>query len=301
MSGLLRKGIGCLEPGRKPRGAAIRLFLTAIFVTALILCAKAWHDTMADPIVRTTDVKLSGLSPDAPQLRLLLVSDLHVAGPDMPPSRLLRIVRQANDLKPDIVLIAGDLISDRKLATRKYSYREALAPLEFLTPRLSVVAVLGNHEHWRDAELAREELARVGIIVLNNSAKMVGPLAIGGLDDDFTGHADMRRTVSALRQLTGTPIMLSHSPDPFPEMPRDIGLMLAGHTHCGQIQYPWGGSPATMSRFGERYSCGRIDENGQALVVTAGLGTSVLPFRFGAVPDMWLITLKPARVASHSR
>lgn len=298
MSGLLRKGIGCLEQGRKPRGAAIRLILMAILVAILLLCAKAWNDTMADPIVRTTDVQLSGLAPDAPPLRLLLISDLHVAGPDMPPSRLLRIVRQANALKPDIVLIAGDLISDRRLATRRYSYREALAPLELLTPRLAVVAVLGNHDHWRDADLARGELAKVGVITLNNSAKMVGPLAIGGLDDDFTGHADMRRTVSALRQLTGTPILLSHSPDPFPEMPQDITLMLAGHTHCGQIRYPWGGSPATMSRFGERYSCDRIDELGQTLVVTAGLGTSVLPFRFGTRPDMWLITLKPTSVAA---
>lgn len=294
----MRKGIGCLEPRRKPRGKAIRLFLMANLVMILLLCAKAWHDTMADPIVRTTDVQLSGLAPDASPLRLLLISDLHVAGPDMPPSRLLRIVQQVNALKPDIVLIAGDLISDRRLATRRYSYREALAPLELLTPRLAVVAVLGNHDHWRDANLARVELAKVGVITLNNSAKLVGPLAIGGLDDDFTGHADMRRTVSALRQLAGTPIMLSHSPDPFPEMPEDIGLMLAGHTHCGQIQYPWGGTPSTMSRYGERYSCGRIDENKQTLVVTAGLGTSVLPFRFGTRPDMWLITLKPASVAA---
>lgn len=290
----MRKGIGCLEQGRKPRSRAIRLFLMSILVVILMLCTKAWHDTMADPIVRTADVELSRLAPDASPLRLLVVSDLHVAGPDMPPSRLERIVRQANALKPDIVLIAGDLISDKRLATRKYSYREALAPLELLTPRLSVVAVLGNHDHWRNADLARGELARVGVIVLNNSAMMVGPLAIGGLDDDFTGHADMRGTVAALRQLNGAPIMLSHSPDPFPDMPQDIGLMLAGHTHCGQIQYPWGGSPATMSRYGERYACGKIDEHGQTLVVTAGLGTSVLPFRFGTMPDMWLITLKPS-------
>ena len=68
--------------------------------------------------------------------------------------------------------------------------------------------------------------------------------------------------------------------------------MLAGHTHCGQLRYPWGGSPATMSRHGDRYACGLVREDGKVLITTAGLGTSVLPFRFGTRPEIWLFEVK---------
>ena len=89
------------------------------------------------------------------------------------------------------------------------------------------------------------------------------------------------------------PIALSHSPDVFPQVPGDAALTLAGHTHCGQVRYPWGGTPATMSRYGDRYACGLIREGARTLIVSAGLGTSVLPFRFFTHPDMWSITLAP--------
>ena len=212
----------------------------------------------------------------------------------MPPQRLAHIVALANMLKPDIILLAGDFISDRRLATHNYTYREALAPLAAIKAPMGALAVLGNHDHWRNGAAARTELTRIGVTVLSNNAARRGPLAIGGLDDDFTSHSDLAATVAAMQQLGGTPVLLSHSPDPFPQVPREVLLMLAGHTHCGQIRYPWGGTPATMSRYGERYACGRIVEKGHTLIVSAGLGTSVLPFRFFSRPDMWLITLRPA-------
>ena len=71
--------------------------------------------------------------------------------------------------------------------------------------------------------------------------------------------------------------------------------MLAGHTHCGQIRLPLIGAVSHHVRYGERYACGRIDEGGRTLIVTAGLGTSILPLRLGARPDLWLVTIGPER------
>ena len=71
--------------------------------------------------------------------------------------------------------------------------------------------------------------------------------------------------------------------------------MLAGHTHCGQIRLPLIGAVSTMSEHGERYACGRVDEGGRTLIVGAGLGTSILPLRLGARPDLWLVTIGPKR------
>lgn len=237
---------------------------------------------------------LPGWPADQPPLRLLLASDIHVQGPDMPPERLADVVAQINALNPDLVLIAGDFIGDRQLASRWYDYREALAPLAGLRARYGTIAVLGNHDHWRDPAAADRALRQTGVRVLANDAVRAGPLAVAGLDDDFTAHADLRRTVERMRAVGGVPVLLSHSPDPFPELPRDVPLMLAGHTHCGQIVLPLVGAVTYESRHGSRYGCGRIDEGGRSLFVSAGLGTSVLPLRIGAVPDLWLIEIGPA-------
>ena len=269
-----------------------------LIALGLTLAGWAYWTATRDPLVREARITLPGWPAGAAPLRVVLTSDIHVAGPDMPPARLERIVARINALRPDVVLIAGDLVSDKRVATRHYSMEDAVAPLAELTPRYASVAVLGNHDHWRDAEAARRALRHAGVILLENGAVPVGPLAIGGLDDDFTGRADLPRTLAALRRLPGARILLSHSPDPFPDLPGDVGLMLAGHTHCGQVRLPFFGAVRTFSRYGQRYACGLVRERGRTLIVTAGLGTSGLPLRLGAAPDLWLVTLGPKPVAA---
>lgn len=273
-----------------------RTLLIALLLALLLLSGKAWRDTMMAPAVHRTRVTLADYPASTPPIRLLLVSDLHVAGPDMPPSRLAQIVAQINALGPDLVLVAGDFVSDKRTATRLYSTDDSLAPLRALDARLGVVAVPGNHDHWRDIAEVRRGLEAVGVTVLQNSAIKRGPLVIGGLDDDFTGHADLAATLVSMEQWRseGARLILTHSPDVFPALPADVGLTLAGHTHCGQIGWPWGGSPATMSRFGQRYACGRVDEGGRVIVTGGGLGTSVLPFRLFTQPEIWVVEVGDA-------
>lgn len=229
-----------------------------------------------------------------PPLTLLLMSDVHVAGPDMPPSRLAKIVRQANALQPDIVLVAGDFVSDKRTATRIYSTKDTIAPLAALEPGLAKLAVPGNHDHWRGIGPVEQELEKAGFTVLRNSAVQAGPLAIGGEDDDYTDNEDMEKTMAALAALEGPRILFSHSPEFEQTFPPEIALVLAGHTHCGQIRYPWGGSPSSTFGYGTaEFACGLQRLQGTLRITTAGLGTSILPMRFIAVPDMWLITIRP--------
>lgn len=269
--------------------------IAALVLSALIagFGIKAWSDTMGAPEVERTTLALKGLPADAAPLTVALISDIHVAGPDMPPERLERIVGQINALRPDLVLIAGDLVSEKRTATHIYTPEEIVAPLGKLEARLGVVAVPGNHDHWFDMAGLAAEMDKQGITLVANGAVKRGPLVIGGLDDDYTDRADLAATLAAMRPLKGARIMLSHSPDPFPNIPNSVPLVLAGHTHCGQIAYPWGGAPATMSDYGDRYYCGRVDEAGKTLVVGAGLGTSLLPMRLFTRPQVWLIELVP--------
>lgn len=269
-----------------------RELLAVLGLTALAAVAsKAHHDTMEPPLVRETQAALPGLN--AP-LRVLLISDIHVSGPDMPPERLARIVAGLNRLHPDIVLIAGDFLSDKLIATHHYPLGEAVAPLAGLRARLGTVAVLGNHDYYRDAPAIKTALERLGIRVLINDAARIGGLTIGGLGDLSTDHAQRDATFTAMHRLGPPYIFLAHEPDSFRHLPADIPLMLAGHTHCGQITLPLIGTPVTGSAYGRRYVCGLVREHGATLIVTAGLGTSDLPFRLGVHGDVWLVTLKPS-------
>jgi len=98
-------------------------------------------------VVRQARVELLPPSSTEGQIRILLISDIHVAGPDMPPARLTRLVGLADSLKPDAVLIAGGGIREKRFATVCYPFTEAVAPLAGLHSRLGTYAVPGNHDH----------------------------------------------------------------------------------------------------------------------------------------------------------
>ena len=279
---------------------AFRL-LILLLIAAIAVAGYGLWTARQEPVVREARVEVANWPAGEPSLEILLMSDIHVAGPDMTPERLEGIVAQANALSPDIVLIAGDFISEKRVQTVAYSFDEIAAPLAHLRAPLGVFAVLGNHDHWVDADAARAALSQAGVRVLTNEAVRAGPLAIGGLDDDYTGQAELGRTLVAMQMAGGVPVLLSHSPDPFPALPEDVPLMVAGHTHCGQIRLPLVGALATASRHGKRYACGRIDERGRTLIVSAGLGTSIVPLRIGAVPDMWLSEIGPREGAAATR
>lgn len=271
----------------------LRRMLLVLMLLAVLLVGWGYRSAVQEPTMRTARISVEGWPSGEQALRLLLVSDVHVAGPDMPPERLAAIVSRFNALEPDLVLIAGDLVSDKRLSTRRYTAREAVAPLAALRARHGVFAVLGNHDHWRDAAAIRAALAQTPIRLLDNEAVRAGPVTLIGLDDIVTGHADPARAFASAARLDGPEIVVSHSPDIVPELPRRIALVAAGHTHCGQIRLPLVGRLSTASRYGERFACGLIEDEGQRVVVGAGLGTSILPLRLGVPPEFWLIEIGP--------
>jgi uncharacterized protein len=272
-------------------------WVLVLAVLAVAIIGKGYWNATRDPIVRLATLTVSDWPAGEPPLKLLLLSDTHVAGPDMPPERLARIVDTLNRLKPDLVLVAGDLISEKGLvATHIYTAEEVTAPLTRFKARLGTVVALGNHDHWYDPRAIEQALQKQGITVLKNSAIMRGPVSIGGVDDDFSGHSDVPATFAALNALPKGPrLILSHSPDIVPELPSPVAAVFAGHTHCGQIVLPLLGPLTYVSRYKARFGCGAIDDIGQRVFVGAGLGTSILPLRYGAPPDVWLVTLMPGQ------
>lgn len=270
-----------------------RLFI--LLLLAIVgLGGVGYHNAVRDPLRRDAALSLADWPEDAPPLRVALLSDLHVGGPDMPPARLARIVAQVNAAQPDLVLIAGDMLSDKRVATQRYPAGVAVAPLAGLTARLGAVAVLGNHDHRRGQAEVRAALEHAGVTVLANAVVQRGPLVLAGADDPYLQRDDPAALARDAAPLAGPAVALSHSPDIAPHLTPRFGLVLAGHTHCGQITLPLVGPIETMSRYGRRYGCGLVRDSQRIVIVSAGLGTSVVPLRFGAPPDWWLITLGPA-------
>lgn len=273
------------------------LALAALLVLGVACWLWMMHNARAMPVVRRLEIALP-FPADAPRrpVALAFMSDTHLSGPDNSPERMARIVRLVNGLKPDLILLGGDYIGDDK-GGATYGPAGSIAPFADLRAPLGVVAILGNHDAPRHAGIGREQwhkqFARIGIRLLDNQAERRGPLAIGGLRDIYTGKPDIPGTLQAMAAVGGARVILSHGPDVFPLLPDQPMLTLVGHTHCGQVALPFAGIIYVPSRYGTRYACRLYREGKKFLLVSGGIGTSGLPIRLLAPPDVWLVTIRP--------
>ncbi len=227
-------------------------------------------------------------------VRVALLSDLHVGGFHITEARLRTIVARTNAEKPDAIFLAGDYVTT--------SFGRFVAPEDFapilgeLRAPAGVYAVLGNHDWWWNGRRTRKALESAGIRVLENEA---APVTVRGQTFWLAGVPDeMTQDPEPADALRGVPaeapvVVLTHSPDVFPRVPGRVALTLAGHTHGGQVRLPLFGAPVVPSRYGQRYAQGLVVEDGHALFVTTGIGTSILPLRFGVTPEIAILTLRP--------
>jgi uncharacterized protein len=273
--------------------------VVALALAAAALGLAGYREARRDPVVRHLTLRAAEWPAGQPPLRLALLSDIHIGTAAMDAARLARVVDQVNRAGPDLVLIAGDFVPGHDRARGARAAALLTAPLRRLQARLGTVAVLGNHDHWTAPDAVAGALRSAGVRLLANQVLRVGPVAVLGVDDAFSGHADLHAVLKAGSGAGGFPILLSHSPDLLPQLPPGRApLALFGHTHCGQVVLPGLGplvetSPYSGERlYDPRYRCGVVRDPGRVVVVTAGLGTSDAAVRIGAPPDWWLITLR---------
>ncbi|RUN74835.1 phosphohydrolase [Sphingomonas sp. TF3] len=269
-------------------------FVAGLVLIGLALLLGAYVASRADPIVRRTTVTLPDWPKGAPPITLALLTDIHLGNASMDRARLDRIVDQVNALKPDLVLIGGDFLAEYNKSQAVARSRLIAESLSRLKAPLGTVAVLGNHDYNTDPKAVTNALSRIGIPVLENTAIQRGPIVIGGLGDFDTNHADVATTTAAMAKLHGANVILTHSPDAPTPLPTTIRLLLAGHLHCGQIVLPLVG-PISVSAGQRRYLCGVVHDGPRTVVVSGGLGTSNAPLRVHAPPDLWLVTVGPAK------
>jgi len=274
-------------------------------------------------LVREYRLSLPGWA-DRPPMTLCALADPHCCEPWLPLDRLRRIVRLANALEPDLQLVLGDLPAHHRFVGRRLPMGAVAEALGELRAPLGRFAVLGNHDWWDDDAVQRAgrgrpaiegQLEAAGLRVLSNRAArlphgdgvwLCGTDSMGAwlhgrpAEDGGAYHAedggprrgadDLARALAPLGADAAPAILMAHEPDQFPAVPARVALTLSGHTHGGQVRLA-GYSPMVPSRHGNRYAYGLVREGGRQLVVSGGLGCSIMPVRLGVPPELTLIHL----------
>jgi predicted MPP superfamily phosphohydrolase len=225
-------------------------------------------------------------------VRIALITDIHIGGLHVPPDRVATLVERINEQAPDIVLLPGDFVNGH--TPRREMTAEGLAALSDGFSHLSAltapaIATTGNHDVWHDQAAVTRMLDAAAVRVIDNSAVRLLGLCIVGVADFTT---DQPSAAGFELCEAGEPIIsLMHSPDARGLVPKDTALAVAGHTHGGQVNLPIVGRRVTSTYCGERCAYGLIQDD-PPFVVSAGIGTSILPIRLRAPPEIMIISLR---------
>jgi len=292
----IRRPPGPAEWGRVSRWPKrLRVAFAAI---VLFLGGLAFWGFLIEPgrlVVRQETIQIDNWPRELDGLRIAVISDIHADGWFINDKKLRTIVERTNQLQPDLIAIPGDYMSGNGWVRRTVEPEVLAATLKDFRAPLGVYSVLGNHDWWYNGPRVRQALQQNGIKVLENEATQIDvrgtPLWLVGLADLWTRPQRIDGTIAKVPE--GQPIIaITHNPDIFPRVPARVQLVLAGHTHGGQVRFPIIGSVVESSEFGERYVKGHVFENGHHLYVTTGIGMSIIAVRFGVPPEIVLLTIR---------
>ncbi len=284
-----------------------RLFIEKAAVTSFGIAAGGLgiYTCILEPEylrIRRFEMPIKNLPPELDGLRIVQVSDTHY-GPYNSLSFLKKAVEEANRLKGDLIVLTGDYV---------HRTPQAIEPgihlLQDLRAPLGVVGVLGNHDHWLGSAQCRSMFHRLGVPLIDNDRVFLTRdgmektpnldrcICVGGVGDLWTDEVSFAKAFKDAPE--GVPrLLLSHNPDVAEKItPRhQVNLMLSGHTHGGQVRLPFV-SPGRFAPtdYGEKYLGGLCHGPGCPVVVSRGVGVTVVPFRFRVPPELVEITLVKA-------
>jgi predicted MPP superfamily phosphohydrolase len=271
--------------------------------------------------LRKRKLPVPGLPSTLEGFRILHISDLHAGAPGPGARAVAKLVKASRRADADLVLFTGDMTDKKK------DLGPHLPLLAEIGSRYGKFSVLGNHDHGlrktvlqdlarritgreklgpreiptesleETVALNRELLAQAGIRLLENECAALatrgGTVQVCGIDDVQYGYADFEGTAGQVDPDAGLRVLLSHSPDAVAWVPDGVyGLVLAGHTHGGQIciPHPTRGR-ILLSTSGSRFGAGVYRVGGYTMHVSPGVGTTLLPFRLLSRPEITLLEL----------
>ena len=264
-----------------------------IFVSILAVVLLLFAYTFIEPYwidIKTTPIKSRDIPENFNDTKIIFVSDIH-HGPYFSKDRVRKLVERINELNPDIILLGGDYVHrDPRYITPCFK------ELSKLKAKINVFGVLGNHDHWENAELTRHEMKNAGIKEIDNKAEWLykdgDRFKIGGVGDLMEGAQDINPTIKDTEK-NDFVILLSHNPDYFEKLETDkVDLMLSGHTHGGQVTLFGLWAPLIPSTYGQKYRTGLVETVQTKILISNGIGTITPPVRFFARPQINVVNLR---------
>jgi hypothetical protein len=247
------------------------------------------NDEASHPVIDRLVIPIKELPAALEGFTIVQLSDIHLY-PLTQPETVHRAVELANSLNPDVTVLTGDYVWNELDAIHE------LAPiLSGLNARQGVFLTLGNHDYWTDAAVIQSASEQERLPVLVNQGVPLSQggsrVFLGGLDDGWSGHPDLERTLEGARP-DDVVILLCHEPDLADLYHKDgrIALQISGHTHAGQIRLPGIGA-LVHPYLGEIYEMGLYQVGEMWLYTNRGIGCISEPVRFNCPPEVTEFTL----------
>ncbi|MGO9245948.1 MAG: metallophosphoesterase [Verrucomicrobiia bacterium] len=295
-----------------------RTFLKRLlWSSAIVGAGGVVYPTLIEPRfahVRRVSVVIQGLPSAFNGLTIAHLTDLHRSRV-VSSGYISDCIATANALAPDLIIFTGDYLTAGHHTSRHHhfirfvqsQFKETAPPAEMVhdcarcmsqsRAKYGVFASLGNHDNWYNGDAVANAIESVGIPVLRNTSQTIRingePLSIVGLGDFWTDGVDV---VTAFRNVdTPFSLVLMHNPDSFEDWSREGShLILAGHTHGGQVVIPFYGPPHVPSQYGQKYAHGLFTRGDTHMYVSRGIGLIAPPVRFNCPPEIALLRLQKA-------
>jgi predicted MPP superfamily phosphohydrolase len=302
------------------------LFIIAI-VFLLVAASLLGYGFLIEPnrlVVNEYEIGLKDWDKNLDGFKVVMISDIHGGSSFIGEEKIKTVVQKANEQNADLIVLLGDYVTQNSFDRTKIKMpMDRIADsLQGLKAKYGVYAVLGNHDAWYDNYdnddnddngVIKREIERAGYPVLDDKVTLIqtgkGAFWLAGFKDILPfgsrrAYSDYAKNVLKGIDTSGDApgkkiIALTHNPDAAMmitdnregqyKVSDDIVLLLTGHTHGGQVRFPYFGAPIVPSSFG--YTQGHIVESGLDMFVTTGIGTSILPVRFGVPPEIAVLTI----------
>jgi len=261
----------------------MEILLLIIFIFLIYIQIKHSKDFE----ISRDELYFEHLPPSLDGLKIAHLSDLHITGYGKKEDKIKKILKEE---KPDIIFITGDFVSD------KHGVKPCLKTMEGIEAPMGIWAVWGNNDNELTDNELKEGLEKYGIKILNNRSEKItlknDHLWIIGVDDPHEEKDDLEKALEGVDK-ENFKILLAHSPQIIIKAEKeDIDMIFAGHTHGGQVRFPFFGTLYSHTRVALKYSIGKCRLNKTQMFVSRGMGMSLIPIRFLCPAEMSFFTMK---------
>lgn len=275
----------------------LKRILIAFALILSVLALIAAYSYFIEPgrlIVKEKDLNIPRWSEKLNGFKIVAISDIHGGSNNVTEEKLRRLVEKANEQNPDLIVLLGDFVSEVRFKSKdlRMPVKTIADNLQGFEAKYGVYAVIGNHDWWHDEKVIRSEFERAGIKFLENEVREIKigdeTIWLWGIEDYWRQRRVPTAAFDTIADKKNV-LAITHNPDSLLKAPNETSLMLAGHSHGGQVKFPFYGAFAFVND--ERVNAGEAVVDGKHIFVTSGVGCSGPQIRLNVPPEIAVLKL----------